>query len=176
MARNAAGLKSGSSGARFGAYGRFSSQAPRPCVATYNLRAAGTMVSPATSTFGMPGAVFVWLPIWPPPPGPIDMVAYPDADAASKVIAAINPHKETRLRCIVASLSLIPGRCDSVHRYLGADDSISLAASWWRHDVLKRYGHLSARPGGEPASLSALGPPSSSGGQVHDAAMSEPFD
>ena len=37
-------------------YGRLRSQAPRPCVAANSLRSPGTIVSPATSTFGIPGA------------------------------------------------------------------------------------------------------------------------
>jgi hypothetical protein len=37
-------------------YGKLSSQALWPCVAAYSLRADGTIVSPATSTLGMPGA------------------------------------------------------------------------------------------------------------------------
>ena len=37
-------------------YRKLSSQAPKPCVAAYSLRCAGTIVSPGTSTFGIPGA------------------------------------------------------------------------------------------------------------------------
>ena len=41
---------------RYAAYGRLSRQALRPCVAAYSLRALGTIVRPATSTLGIPGA------------------------------------------------------------------------------------------------------------------------
>src|SRR4029450_1645634 len=45
------------------AYGSVSAQALRPCVAAYSLRAPGTIVSPATSTFGNPPPAAVQLPL-----------------------------------------------------------------------------------------------------------------
>jgi hypothetical protein len=52
------------------AYGSVSTQALRPCVAAYSLRAPGTIVSPATSTFGRPSPAETQLPA-PLPPGSV---------------------------------------------------------------------------------------------------------
>src|SRR4029453_5932966 len=76
--------------------GSVSTQALRPCVAAYSLRAPGTMVSPATSTFGRPSPAATQLPAALPlggliPPKSVDAYRSPVTSSRTRSVAGRSP-------------------------------------------------------------------------------------
>src|SRR5262245_38818839 len=100
-------------------YGSFSCQAPRPCDAAYSRLASGTIVRPATSTFGMavPASVQLVVPATSRETPKSDDAYRSPFESATRSVTGRSPQsllRSTQVALFVAGLNVTSNTCPGV--------------------------------------------------------------